>query len=186
MRKTPEKNSCVQRGAHQRDYATAVSCACPRVDELNGALELLRLIFQGQACLKNAILAAAGTSGGVLEAFSSMAAVPLTLWGSKTSRAFRIHWALHELGLPYEKHLISARGGGTSSLFLSSDTERVLCQERAACRALPLYWYSRATVLHVQARPPPSFWRCRRLGLCRCWSTARAPERVQRRSQRWW
>jgi glutathione S-transferase len=37
----------------------------------------------------------------------------LTLWGSKTSRAFRGHWALHELGLEYKKHLISGRGGDT-------------------------------------------------------------------------
>ena len=37
----------------------------------------------------------------------------LTLHGSKTSRAFRAHWCLRELGLDYELNLISGRGGGT-------------------------------------------------------------------------
>ena len=40
---------------------------------------------------------------------------PLTLHGSKTSRAFRAHWCLKELGLPYELNLISGRGGGTTT-----------------------------------------------------------------------
>jgi glutathione S-transferase len=37
----------------------------------------------------------------------------LRLWGNRASRAFMVHWALHELGLPYEKRLVGSRTGET-------------------------------------------------------------------------
>ena len=39
----------------------------------------------------------------------------LTLWGGATSRTIRAHWALHELGLDYEKKLIGSRTGATQT-----------------------------------------------------------------------
>ena len=39
----------------------------------------------------------------------------LRLWGSNASRANRVHWMLHELGLPYEKRLIGPRTGETQT-----------------------------------------------------------------------
>ncbi|MEM7016156.1 MAG: glutathione S-transferase family protein [Pseudomonadota bacterium] len=39
----------------------------------------------------------------------------ITLWGGGTSRTFRAHWMLHELDLPYEKHLIASRTGETQT-----------------------------------------------------------------------
>jgi glutathione S-transferase len=39
----------------------------------------------------------------------------LILWGAGTPRTLRAHWALHELGLQYEKHPIGARTGETQS-----------------------------------------------------------------------
>ena len=39
----------------------------------------------------------------------------IELYGSITSRTFRIHWALQELGLSYKQNLISGRGGGTQT-----------------------------------------------------------------------
>jgi len=37
----------------------------------------------------------------------------LVLWGVGTSRTIRAHWAMHELGLPYESRPIQARSGET-------------------------------------------------------------------------
>jgi glutathione S-transferase len=39
----------------------------------------------------------------------------LVLWGVGTSRTVRPHWALHELGLPYEKKAILPRTGETET-----------------------------------------------------------------------
>ena len=39
----------------------------------------------------------------------------LTLWGGATGRTIRAHWALHELGLDYDKKLIGSRTGATQS-----------------------------------------------------------------------
>ena len=39
----------------------------------------------------------------------------LRLWGNGASRAFLVHWALHELGLVYEKRLIGSRTGETQT-----------------------------------------------------------------------
>ena len=39
----------------------------------------------------------------------------LRLWGNRASRAFMVHWALHELGLPYEKRLVGSRTGETQT-----------------------------------------------------------------------
>ena len=35
----------------------------------------------------------------------------LTLWGASTTRTMRPHWALHELGIDYEKRLVAPRSG---------------------------------------------------------------------------
>ncbi len=37
----------------------------------------------------------------------------LQLWGGATSRTFRPHWMLHELGIDYEPKLIGSRTGET-------------------------------------------------------------------------
>lgn len=37
------------------------------------------------------------------------------LWGANSLRAFRVHWALHELGLPYETKPILSRSGETKT-----------------------------------------------------------------------
>jgi glutathione S-transferase len=39
----------------------------------------------------------------------------LVLWGVGTTRTFRAHWALHELGLPYESRPILPRSGETKT-----------------------------------------------------------------------
>ena len=39
----------------------------------------------------------------------------LVLWGVGTMRTFRAHWALHELGLPYESRPILPRSGETKT-----------------------------------------------------------------------
>lgn len=39
----------------------------------------------------------------------------LVLWGVGTTRTFRVHWALHELGLPYESRPILPRSGETKT-----------------------------------------------------------------------
>ena len=39
----------------------------------------------------------------------------LTLWGVGTSRTIRAHWAMAELGLPYETRAIGARTGETQT-----------------------------------------------------------------------
>ena len=39
----------------------------------------------------------------------------LVLWGNGQSRAFGVHWALHELGVSYEKRLIGPRTGETQT-----------------------------------------------------------------------
>src|ERR1700727_1408229 len=39
----------------------------------------------------------------------------LILWGAGTSRTIRAHWALHELGLPYERRPIQPRTGETQT-----------------------------------------------------------------------
>ncbi len=45
-----------------------------------------------------------------------MSATPkLTLWGVGTSRTVRAHWALHELGLPYDTKPIGPRTGETKT-----------------------------------------------------------------------
>ena len=35
----------------------------------------------------------------------------LTLWGASTTRTMRAHWALHELGLDYQKRMVAPRSG---------------------------------------------------------------------------
>lgn len=40
---------------------------------------------------------------------------PIIVWGVGTSRAFRVHWALHELGLAYETRAIRSRTGETQT-----------------------------------------------------------------------
>jgi len=40
---------------------------------------------------------------------------PLTLLGAGTTRTMRPHWMLHELGLDYEKRLVTSRSGETRS-----------------------------------------------------------------------
>src|SRR5438445_5411346 len=37
----------------------------------------------------------------------------LILWGAGTSRTIRAHWAMHELGLAYDKRPIQSRSGET-------------------------------------------------------------------------
>ncbi len=39
----------------------------------------------------------------------------LTVWGVGTTRTFRVHWMLHELGLDYETRRIESRTGETQS-----------------------------------------------------------------------
>ena len=39
----------------------------------------------------------------------------LVLWGAGTSRTIRAHWAMHELGLEYERRPIQARSGETKT-----------------------------------------------------------------------
>ena len=39
----------------------------------------------------------------------------LTLWGVGTSRTFRPHWAMYELGLPYKMKPIEPRTGETKT-----------------------------------------------------------------------
>ena len=39
----------------------------------------------------------------------------LVLWGAGTSRTIRAHWAMHELGLAYERRPIQARSGETKT-----------------------------------------------------------------------
>ena len=39
----------------------------------------------------------------------------ITVWGVVTGRAHRVHWALRELGLPYETKTIQSRTGETQT-----------------------------------------------------------------------
>ena len=39
----------------------------------------------------------------------------IVVWGGGTPRAMRVHWALEELGLGYEHHLIASRSGETQT-----------------------------------------------------------------------
>ena len=39
----------------------------------------------------------------------------LRLWGNGASRALLVHWALHELHLPYERRLVGSRTGETQT-----------------------------------------------------------------------
>jgi len=48
----------------------------------------------------------------------------IELWGNGQTRAFSVHWILHELALPYEKNLIGARTGETQTLaFLALNSQ---------------------------------------------------------------
>lgn len=40
---------------------------------------------------------------------------PITVWGVGTTRTFRVHWMLHELGLEYETRRIESRTGETTT-----------------------------------------------------------------------
>ena len=62
-----------------------------------------------------------------------MAASTRVLWGVGTSRAFRAHWALHELALDYRIEPVRARSGETESAAFSALNPRqkipVLCDD---------------------------------------------------------
>jgi glutathione S-transferase len=44
-----------------------------------------------------------------------MTEAAITVWGAASTRAFRVYWALHELGLSYERRPIRARTGETQT-----------------------------------------------------------------------
>jgi glutathione S-transferase len=54
----------------------------------------------------------------------SEAASKLILWGAGTSRTIRAHWALHELGLDYERRPIQPRTGETETPEFTALTAR--------------------------------------------------------------
>ena len=41
--------------------------------------------------------------------------MPRTVWGIGTARTLRVHWILHELGLPYDTRAIQSRTGETQT-----------------------------------------------------------------------